>query len=448
MSDMLSQDEINALLTGGSEKKENPKKEKKDKPKNEQKTESKGRQDNKTNNIQTSESQKLKTSPKRDFNHLLNDLQKDAVGEIGNISMGTAATTLSSLLRRKVNITTPYVEIVTWQDVCDSFERPCIAFKIDYTLGVAGSNVLMLKSDDVKIISDLMMGGEGTNIDFSEPATEIDLSAVGEAMNQMIGSSCTSLATLIGEDKIDMATPEVYRLDFSKEEFRAENFFKTLGLDDPVVTIVFRLQIDGVVDSEIMQMLPISFAQDLTAKLTSAENSPSDNNDLAQEQAVQLPPHLLAQPPQHMMQMPQQMMPGGVQQPAMMQAPHSAPMEGYNLQQPIQQQPTSNAVYQNINARPAQFQSFDSTSVAQQKENMDILMDVPLEVTVELGKTSKRIKDILEFAPGTIIELDKLAGEPIDILVNGKYIAKGEVVVIDENFGIRVTSIVSPELRI
>ena len=103
---------------------------------------------------------------------------------------------------------------------------------------------------------------------------------------------------------------------------------------------------------------------------------------------------------------------------------------------PISEQP--------VNVQPAQFSAFSGGTVGgYPAENIGLIMDVPLEVTVELGRTQKSISDILDFGPGKIIELNKIAGEPIDVLVNGKYVAKGEVVVIEESFGVRITEIVN-----
>ncbi|MCL1996880.1 MAG: flagellar motor switch phosphatase FliY [Defluviitaleaceae bacterium] len=389
---------------------------------------------------------------------VLSDTQKDILGEVGNISMGTSATTLSTLLNQKVEITTPKVEVVGWAAISAKYDRPCVGVKIDYTFGIKGSNVLILKNTDVKIIADLMMGGSGQISDESE-LTEIDLSAIGEAMNQMIGSSSTSLSSFIG-GKIDIATPKAFQIDFSDEDFAVNLGF----VEEPIVAITFSLEIGTLLRSEIIQIYPVDFALDVTDRLQdSFTNLPGDASQQQQQQA----PQQQAPPQQPPPQQQQQYMPPPQQQqqympPPQQQQQYMPPPQYYNPQQQMEGQPHMGYVHDpyqqqmqgqfnpqaNVNAKPAQFQAFDMSAVAQQKENIDILMDVPLEVTVELGKTSKRIKEILEFSPGTIIELDKLAGEPIDILVNGKYVAKGEVVVIDENFGIRVTSIINPEFRI
>jgi flagellar motor switch protein FliN/FliY len=269
-----------------------------------------------------------------------------------------------------------------------------------------------------------MMGGDGTE-DIDGELNEIDLSAIAEAMNQMVGSASTSLASLV-KIRIDIDTPHAFVLNFNDNSFHDNVSFT----DDEVVCIAFRMEIGTLIDSEIMQVLPMKFARDMV-DIMKGELVP---------QAVEPPKAAPAPPPQvpPMMQQPSAMPP----QPAPPQAPqyYAPPPQTY-------QQPAP-PVQQNINVQPAQFQSFDVSSVMQQKENIGIIMDVPLEVTVELGRTSKKIKDILEFSPGTIIELDKLAGEPIDILVNVKFVAKGEVVVIDENFGIRISEIISEEQRI
>jgi flagellar motor switch protein FliN/FliY len=445
MSDMLSQEEISALLGAADDELLAMAREAEDDAIMEEDADTEANESSNSSGIS------------------LTERQKDTLGEIGNISMGTAATTLSSLLRQKVVITTPTVKIMNWNQISDAYDRPCVGVKIDYTMGIKGSNILILKNSDVKIIADLMMGGVG-DVGGSEELTEIDLSAIGEAMNQMIGSSSTSLASLVNE-RIDIATPKAFELDFLDTEFPSSLGFK----DEEVVVTVFDLTIGELVDSEIMQVLPFSFAIELTNKLF-PEPTEEDEVDM-------LPPPpstsmVMPMPPPPPMPVPMPELPSqqeyvnnivggsnvqydtmnqGMQQPVGYgygQQPMPPPVGYAPVQPPYGSMQQQMQMQTNINAKPAQFQNFDMASVQQQKENIDILMDVPLEVTVELGKTSKRIKDILEFSPGTIIELDKLAGEPIDIQVNGKYVAKGEVVVIDENFGIRITSIISPEFRI
>ena len=355
---------------------------------------------------------------------LLTPEEKDAIGEIANISMGTAATTLFSLVNRKVEISTPVVSTATWDDVVKNYERPCVFIRIAYTVELDGSNILVLKENDVKIITDLMMGGDGTNTDGE--LGELHLSAISEAMNQMMGSSATSLSSMLSKT-IDISPPVADLIDLQEsvdegsiDEFLAGEFVK----------ITFKMEIGDLVDSEIMQLYPVSFARDMCQSI--ARNMEMDADDAqigiadtahkAPEPAASPAPAQQAQPQPDMGMMNPQMM-----NPQMMNPQMVNPM--------MYQQP--------VNVQPAQFTPFSGEFAAQfAKENIDLIMDVPLEVTVELGRTTKSISEILDFAPGTIIELNRIAGEPIDILVNGKYVAKGEVVVIEESFGVRITEIV------
>lgn len=355
-----------------------------------------------------------------DSEEQLSDTEKDAIGEVANISMGTAATTLFSLVNRKVDISTPVVSFATWDDVVSAYERPCVFIRIAYTVGLDGSNLLVLKENDVKVITDLMMGGDGTNT--NDELGELHLSAISEAMNQMMGSAATSLSSMLNK-MIDISPPEADLIDLAEtvdgrdiDQFLAGEFVK----------ISFRMVIGDLVDSQIMQLYPFSFAREMCSSISknmeqdaaesvSLSNNHSSDTGAATQQA--------AAPGQEQTMTAQPMM----GQPAMGQ-PMMAP-------QPMMQQP--------VNVQPAQFQAFaPGAGPMMQPENIDLIMDVPLDVTVELGRTSKSIQEILDFSPGTIIELNKIAGEPIDVLVNGKYVAKGEVVVIEESFGVRITEII------
>ncbi len=334
----------------------------------------------------------------------------DTIGEIANISMGTAATTLFSLVNHKVDISTPVVSMAKWDDIVSQYERPCVFIRIAYTVGLDGSNLLVLKEQDVKVITDLMMGGDGTNTEVE--LGELHLSAISEAMNQMMGSAATSLSSML-EKTIDISPPEANLIDLtdSLDEKEIDEF-----LTGDFIKISFKMEIGDLVDSTIMQLYPISFAKEMCESIKSNMSKDLEETTPAAAPAPQ------AQPQQA--------------QPMMQQ-----PMQGQPMMQPMYQQPM---MQQPVNVQQAQFQSFsgDFNPAIFQKENIDLIMDVPLEVTVELGRTTKSIQEILDFAPGTIIELDKIAGEPIDILVNGKYVAKGEVVVIEESFGVRITAII------
>ncbi len=371
---------------------------------------------------------------------ILTDVEKDAIGEVANISMGTSATTLYSLVNRKVNITTPVVSLATWDTLIDVYEKPCVFIQIKYTEGLDGSNILILKEQDVKIITDLMMGGDGTNTEGE--LGELHLSAISEAMNQMMGSSATSLSSMLGK-MIDISPPQASLINLN--EFK--NAEDIAGfLTETFVRIAFRMQIGDLVDSTILQLYPIEFARSLyetfinqqmggmaeePVKETVPAPAPTPAPEPAPMPIPEPQPIPMQQPDMNAyQQMPQMGMPM-YQQPMMPQM--GMPM----YQQPMMPQMAP------VNVQPAQFQTFSAQATqAVPQENMGLIMDVPLEVTVELGRTKKSIAEILDFAPGTIIELDKIAGEPIDVLVNGKFVAKGEVVVIEENFGIRVTEII------
>ncbi len=348
----------------------------------------------------------------------LTDAERDAIGEIANINMGTAATTLSTLLNNKVTITTPKVSYVTINEISAQYDKPCVFIHISYIDGISGNNVLILKEHDVKVITDLMMGGDGSNTDGE--LTELHLSAISEAMNQMMGSAATSLSSML-DKKVDISPPtaSVVDLNDSIDDVTVSSF-----LSDELVQVSFDMRIGDLVDSQIMQLYPFDFARDLYQKFV---------GEVGIGQEPVQPEPVVAPEPQ---QMPEQTasMPGmgmdmnmAAQQPQMQQA---MPQQPYMMPTP------------NVNVQPAQFQPFNAgVSPLMQQENIDLIMDVPLEVTVELGRSNKSIKEILDFSPGTIIELNKLAGEPVDVLVNGKFVAKGEVVVIEENFGIRITEI-------
>jgi len=360
----------------------------------------------------------------------LTDVEKDAIGEISNISMGTAATTLFSLVNRKVEISTPVVSYATWDDLSKSYEKPCVFIRIAYTVGLDGSNILVLKENDVKIITDLMMGGDGTNIDGE--LGELHLSAISEAMNQMMGSSATSLSSMLNKT-IDISPPMADLIDMKDQidEASIDEF-----LSKEFVRITFRMEIGDLVDSEIMQLYPISFAKEMCEGVT--RTMEIDAQSVKEPEPAPAPTSAPAPTPA----------PAPVQQAAPVDMGMGQPMMAQPMMgQPMMAQPMmmgQQIVQQPVNVQPAQFGAFGNVPMGiYQPENINLIMDVPLEVTVELGRTSKSISDILDFGPGKIIELNKIAGEPIDVLVNGKYVAKGEVVVIEESFGVRITEIVN-----
>ena len=437
---MLSQDEINALLSGMDLSGDGE-------------PETIGSSEEVTE-VPSSDSASSNAAENMNTGDILSDVEKDAIGEVANISMGSSATTLYSLVNRKVNITTPVVELATWNNLLTEYEKPCVFIQIKYTVGLDGTNILVLKEHDVKVITDLMMGGDGTNTDGE--LGELHLSAISEAMNQMMGSAATSLSTML-KTTIDISPPEASLFDLTQLK-NGEDIAPFLG--GMFVKISFRMQIDDLVDSSIMQLYPIEFARKLVDTFINTQmgGSSSDASKLAEDvQAIpssapdagqtdtgQMNMNGMGMNPMGQMGMNGMPMMGMNPQMGMpMMGMNGMPMMGMNPQMGMPMGMNPQMGMPNVNVQPAQFQSFsaDGKQIPGQ-ENIGLIMDVPLEVTVELGRTTKSISEILNFAPGTIIELDRIAGEPIDVLVNGKFVAKGEVVVIEESFGVRVTEII------
>ena len=406
MDGMLSQDEINALLSGMNLD-----------------------DDGSSVNTGTAESD---TSSEIDES-ILSDIERDAVGEVANISMGSSATTLYSLVNMKVNITTPMVTLSNWEMITNDYEAPCVFISIKYTEGLNGSNILILQEHDVKVITDLMMGGDGTNTDGE--LGELHLSAISEAMNQMMGASATSLSSMLGK-KIDISPPNASLIDLSNME-------KDNSIDEYMngvfVKISFRMQIGELVDSRIIQLYPLDFAKSIYDIFKTDSEGASEDAAPVPEAGANTPLPAPAPAPAPSAE-PMAFVPPTASQGDMSAYPQGMPQMPQQMNMAMPQMPY---MQPQMNVAPAQFQAFTQEMAAMiGQENIGLIMDVPLEVTVELGRTSKTIHEILDFAPGKIIELEKIAGEPIDVLVNGKFVAKGEVVVIEENFGVRVTEII------
>jgi len=335
----------------------------------------------------------------------------DTLGEIGNISIGTSATTLYSLLRNKVTITTPKVYITSIQKLKEAHPIPFISVEVSYTKGLSGSNLMIIKENDAKVIADLMMGGDGTNTDVE--LDDMRMSAVGEAMNQMMGSAATSLSTLLKKD-INISPPRLTKINLATDSLKG--YFDEF---EDIVTISFKMEVGDFLKNEIMQLMQIPFAKNLVQQLH-ALSTASDQPDLEAESLK-----LNKEEEQKSVNIAQE------RTNMLKKEPEK------NLQA------TATNATTNIQVKPVQFQQFDEEPMHTSGSSLDLILDVPLEVTVELGRTSKTMKEILDISPGTIVELDKMAGEPVDILVNGKLVAKGEVVVIDENFGVRITEILN-----
>lgn len=380
-------------------------------------------------------------------NDYLTPLEQDALGEIGNITFGSAATALSTLLGKKVEITTPKVSIITREQFESEFPKPHVAIHVTYVDGFEGINSLVIKTRDAQVIADLMLGGEGNPGD--QELNDIHISAVQEAMNQMMGSSATSMSTIFNRF-VNISPPGIDILDVASGDG-----VSSLPADQTLIKISFRLTIGDLIDSTIMQLLPIQFAKDMVNMLING-TEPIEQIIEETAAAVEAPKSPAAQATQQ--PMPEQ--PGAGQQPPAYPGGYGVPgqgvpaaMPGYdpNMPMPPYGMPQHYGAQhnRNVNVQPVQFSNLQSGALGSvDQNNLNLLMDIPLKVTVELGRTQKQIKDILEMSQGSIIELDKLAGEPVDILVNNKLIAKGEVVVIDENFGVRVTDILSQWDRI
>ncbi|MBR2758149.1 MAG: flagellar motor switch phosphatase FliY [Exiguobacterium sp.] len=373
MSEMLSQDEIDALLRGTSDNTPTPEVEAKEEH--------------------------------------LDSMESDALGEIGNISFGNSATALSTLLQQKVEITTPVVSEVRIEALRERYPTPHVALRVGYTEGIQGENVLVLTREDAAIISDLMLGGSGENVD-PESLDEIRLSAVQEAMNQMMGAAATSLSTVFSK-KIDISPPLIEVFDATKNQ----TIIDRLELWETMVLIEFNLKVGTLIDSTIVQIAPIQFGKQLVDELMKATGE------------VQAAPEPVKAQPQA-------------------EAPKPQP-QARQQAQPVAPQPNKQKSMPEVAVSQAEFMPLQSpASQETAPANLGLLYDVPLNVTVELGRTKKSVREVLELSQGSIIELDKLAGEPVDIYVNQQRIARGEVVVIEENFGVRVTEIIQPHERI
>ncbi len=433
------------------------------------------------------------------------EAEKDAIGEVMNITMGSAATAVSNMLSAKVWITTPTVSVEKAGGLVYPELEPSIHVKIKYIQGVSGENLLVLKQNDVQLILNQLMGMPLEVTDDFE-FDEMNISAVCEVMNQMMGASATALSELISTP-IDISTPEAEVRDDSNSDVNPYG----LAPDDDVCVIKFKLTIDNVINSEFISVLSIALAKEMADKMMASYGAGADepepeNDTLSQDEiqkllggsdnaaapaadtaassgssmsqdeinallggAAQVPPPAPApanaaqnmmngaaqsmQQPMGGMTMPQgNPQPGAQSAMGMGAAPMGAmpagavppqgyymPPYGYPPMQPVQRGSA-------VNVQAVQLQSFENYTNkdlnADQNDNLKLLMGVPLDVTVEIGSTRKKVKDVLDFAQGTIIELERQAGAPVDVIVNGHLIAKGDVVVIDDNFAVRITEII------
>lgn len=416
----------------------------------------------------------------------LTEMETDAIGEVLNISMGAAATAVSTMLDKQVVITTPRVRVETLDKIdCGTLE-PAILVKITYTEGITGSNVMVFRQKDMQMILNQLMGiDEPPSDDFV--FDELSMSAACEVMNQMMGASATALSKFLGK-AINISTPTAMIMEGKG------GFIKAVGLDADtnIVSVLFKLDIAGVINSEFVSVLTCDLAKLIISEFLSQEEeitqqaaakhaaktpppaaspkqSPTAAKPMSAPAAAQqnAPPMQQAMPPvqqnippmqppipqqmqQGMPPMQQQGMPPMQQQgmPPMQQPYYPYPPQGYPAYNPygyppVYQQPEMSQ--QQVNVKPVQFPEFTQAPMSGDPVmggNMNLIMNVPLSVSIEIGKTKRKIKDIMNFTQGTVIELEKQAGAPVDIIVNGQLLAHGDVVVIDDNFGVRITEIV------
>lgn len=385
----LSQEEINSLLNGGLT----------------------------DNEVENNESE--------DNEELLSDIEKDLLGEVGNISMGSASTALYQLLNQKVNITTPVVSITTIKEIKEKFDVPNIILDVEYVEGISGRNMLMMKTSDAAVIANCMMGGDG--IVENPQLSELEISAVQEAMNQMIGSAATSMATMFGR-RVDISPPQSMLWD-DKEQ----NLSSNIEEEEKVVRISFTLEVGEILKSNIMQILPLDTAKKIVSMMMGEEEAEIETVAAAPEVTMSAPAPATPPPAAQVTTAPAAPVVQNIQEPT--------------YKEPVYEAPTP-APRPQVEVQKANFTSLGVENARKSHDNIDLILDVSLEVSVVLGRTKKSIKDILSLGNGSLIELDKLADEPVEVLVNGKVIAEGEVVVVDENFGVRINNIVSGTDRI
>ncbi len=346
--------------------------------------------------------------------NLLSDIEKDLLGDIGNISMGSASTALYQIINQKVNITTPVVSITTLKEIKETFETPTVVLDVEYTSGIIGRNILIIKTEDAAVIANLMMGGDG--VVENHELSEIEISAVQEAMNQMIGSAATSMATMFSRE-VNISPPISKIWSNSEDALSSE-----IPEDQAIVRVNFRMTIGNLVDSNIMQILPVETAKKIVSIMIGKEDE--DSNVSEQND-------------------------NPVNNEILVESYNDSYEDVYEVNQPVSEKTIIETPQPQVEVHKASFEPLvESKKSGVSNKNIDLILDVPLDISVVLGRTKKSIKDILNFSTGSLIELDKLAEEPVEVLVNGKTIALGEVVVVDENFGVRITSIVSNTERI
>ena len=433
-------------------------------------------------------------------------LEIDAIGEILNISLGSSATAVSTMLNARVDITTPVVNVVSKEEFQMDKVEPAVGVEITYVAGLEGENVMLLKRHDVKVIVEMLMGMEIPDEEFE--LNEINISAVCEVMNQMMGASSTALSEFLGR-MVNISTPISFEVK-NEQEFIDKYFVDKY----PKVVVIFTLKIADKLESEFFNVMPMELAKGLlkgflpddqiidVSKIDMDDPAPASavqedgapaasGGTLSQEEIEKLlaggtdetPQPSAAQPAASAPQPSAVQQPAAMPQPSAVQPAASAPqssapqqmmqpmpmvspdmqmMQMQMMQQMMQQMQQMQQSMQEppkkasapepkmIHVQPANQPNLkpdgDIVLEGEQEENMELIMGVPLEISVEIGRTKRFVKDILDFTKGSLVVLDKLAGEQVDLYVNGQCIAKGDVVVVEDNFGIRITEIMKINL--
>jgi len=336
--------------------------------------------------------------------------EKDLLGEMGNICMGASATTMYTLIGRRVTITTPQVHVYSSSEVLSIYKTPFVVVTVEYSRGVEGKNLLILKEDDSAIITDLLMGGDGNISAGDIELDDIHMSAMSEIMNQMIGSAATSLSNMLGT-AIDITPPSAKRVGIDTD------VSDLLDGSQLVIKVCFDMEIEGLLKSKLMQLMTIETGKKLASAFLSGENAPKGAASVGGKE-------------------------GMLKSEKRPVSPSDIGPEKYDVNR---NRTKTDEEARPVKVKPYNYEAFDEgekdTSAPVESPIIELISDIPLQVAVELGKTKKSINDILNMGIGSVIVLDKMAGEQVEVVVNGKQIARGEVVVIDENYGVRITDI-------
>lgn len=366
------------------------------------------------------------TEPVNEPAEELSDLEKDLLGEVGNISMGTAATALSAVVGKPVNITTPTITLSTLNKLKKSFKTPNIVLDVQFVSGIVGGNLFIINIEDSAVIANLMMGGDGV-VEPPSELSELEISAVQEAMNQMIGSAATSMATMFSRE-VNISPPISSVCDENSEEISTD-----ISADEEIVNVSFRMTIGDLVDSNIVQILPIATAKKIVSIMMGTEEGAPVSESTKASTEVKV----VAEPKE--ISMNNEVVTNEIASKDTYRNENNYSVQGQGIVENHEEP---------VNVKQASFGQLEEIRGAEMPKNIDLILDVPLELSVELGRTKKNIRDILALTRGSLIELNKLAEEPVDIFINGKRIAHGEVVVVDENFGVKITEIASGEDRV